>query len=54
MRDLVFTYDYGDFHSFLKKFKEAKENNNLLLSPITSNELNVIKQWEGLINEQIN
>jgi len=37
-----------------KKFKEAKENNNLLLSPITSNESNVIKEWEGLINEQIN
>ena len=54
MRDLVFTYNYGDFQSFLEKFKEAGQNNNFLLSAITSNESKVIKEWEGLINEQIN
>ena len=54
IRNLVFTYNYGDFQSFLENFKEARQENNLHLNEITSNELNVIKEWEGLINEQVN
>ena len=54
IRNLVFTYNYGDFQSFLENFKEARQENNLHLSEITSNESNVIKEWEGLINEQVN
>ena len=54
IRDLVFTYNYGDFQSFLEKFIEARQNRHLPSKANTSNESTVIKKWESLINEQIN